>query len=131
MLISTKGRYVYERWAKGFNLKEMAKTFSYLREHDLLDRDELDRRASEASRVSEAALTRIQQIDARQREIRALRGHIIQYAKTRDVYAQYRKSNWSPKFASQHSREIADWSDIILVQSQNSPRSDTIETTGR
>ena len=23
------------------------------------------------------------------------------------------------------------WSDIILVQSQNSPRSDTIETTGR
>ncbi len=27
----------YERWARGFNLKEMAKTFSYLREHDLLD----------------------------------------------------------------------------------------------
>ena len=27
--------------------------------------------------------------------------------------------------------DTTNWSDIILVQSQNSPRSDTIETTGR
>lgn len=39
----------YERWAKGFNLKEMVKVCSYLREYGLLDRAELDRRADEAN----------------------------------------------------------------------------------
>ena len=29
------------------------------------------------------------------------------YSKTREVYAQYKKSNWSPKFAAAHEQEIA------------------------
>ena len=29
------------------------------------------------------------------------------YSKTREVYAQYKKSNWSPKFAVAHEQEIA------------------------
>ena len=97
----------YERWAKGFNLKEMAKTFSYLREHELLDRAELDRRADEASGKTERAMKRIREIENRQREIGQLKTHIIQYSKTREIYAQYKKSNWSPKFAAQHEQEIA------------------------
>ena len=97
----------YERWAKGFNLKEMAKTFSYLREHDLLDRAELDRRADEASGKTEKTMKRIREIEDRQREIVQIKTHIIQYSKTREIYAQYKKSNWSPKFAAQHEQEIA------------------------
>ena len=97
----------YERWAKGFNLKEMAKTFSYLREHGLLDRAELDRRADEASGKTEKMMKRIREIEDRQREIRQIKTHIIQYSKTREIYAQYKKSNWSPKFAAQHEQEIA------------------------
>ena len=42
-----------------------------------------------------------------QREIGQLKTHIIQYSKTREIYAQYKKSNWSPKFAAQHEQEIA------------------------
>lgn len=97
----------YERWAKGFNLKEMAKTFSYLREHGLLDRAELDRRADEASGKTEKTMKRIREIEDRQREIAQIKTHIIQYSKTREIYAQYKKSNWSPKFAAQHEQEIA------------------------
>ena len=97
----------YERWAKGFNLKEMAKTFSYLREHDLLDRAELDRRANEASGKTEKTMKRIREIEDRQREIAQIKTHISQYSKTREIYAQYKKSNWSPKFAAQHEQEIA------------------------
>lgn len=97
----------YERWAKGFNLKEMAKTFSYLREHGLLDRAELDRRADEASEKTDKTMKRIQQIEDRQKEISQIKTHIIQYSKTREIYAQYKKSNWSPKFAAQHEQEIA------------------------
>ena len=97
----------YERRAKGFNLKEMAKTFSYLREHGLLDRGELDRRADEASGKTEKTMKRIREIEDRQREIAQIKTHIIQYSKTREIYAQYKKSNWSPKFAAQHEQEIA------------------------
>ena len=97
----------YERWAKGFNLKEMAKTFSYLREHGLLDRAELDRRADDASEKTEKTMKRIREIEDRQREIAQIKTHIIHYSKTREIYAQYKKSNWSPKFAAQHEQEIA------------------------
>lgn len=97
----------YERWAKGFNLKEMAKTFSYLREHGLLDRAELDRRADEASGKTEKTMRRIREIEDRQREISQIKTHIIQYSKTLEIYVQYKKSNWSPKFAAQNEQEIA------------------------
>lgn len=97
----------YERWAKGFNLKEMAKTFSYLREHGLLDRAELDRCTDEASAKTENTMKRIRVIEDRQREIGQIKTHIIQYSKTREIYAQYKKSNWSPKYAAQHEQEIA------------------------
>ena len=35
------------------------------------------------------------------------------------------------KGVSDMAKRHKQWSDIILVQSENSPRSDTIETTGR
>ena len=96
----------YELWAKKFNLKEMAKTFSYLKEHNLLDRQELDRRAADACGRTDTALKRIREIEKRQKEIRNLRTRIIQYSKTREIYVQYKQSNWSRKFAAQHEQEI-------------------------
>ena len=96
----------YEKWAKHFNLKEMAKTFSYLREHNLLDRAELDRQTDDACLRTNNAVQRIKNINARQAELKKLRTAIIQYSKTREVYAQYKKSNWSPKFRRPHEQEI-------------------------
>lgn len=96
----------YETWAKRFNLKEMAKTFSYLREHNLLDRTELDRRTDEACLRTNNAVQRINAINARQAELKKIRSAIIQYSKTREIYAQYKQSNWSPKFRLQHEQEI-------------------------
>ena len=42
----------------------------------------------------------------RQKRIVVLRTHIINYAKTRDVYAAYRKSGYSKKFLDDHREEI-------------------------
>ena len=39
----------YERWAKVFNVKQMAQTYNYLREHGLLDYEELEARAAAAT----------------------------------------------------------------------------------
>ncbi|MBR5109578.1 MAG: relaxase, partial [Clostridia bacterium] len=97
----------YERWARKYNLKEMARTLTFLREHDLLDMEKLEKRTEAASEKANAAFRQIQQIEARMREISQLKTHIIQYSKTREVYAQYKKSNWSPKFAAAHEQEIA------------------------
>ncbi len=39
-------------------------------------------------------------------EIAVLRAHIVNYAKTRDVYAAYRKAGYSKKFLEAHREEI-------------------------
>ena len=39
----------YERWAKVHNLKQMAQTVNYLREHGLLDYAELEKKAADAT----------------------------------------------------------------------------------
>lgn len=96
----------YEQWAKKYNLKEMARTLSFLREHDLLNMEKLESVTDAALEKNNSSLKRIQEIEARMKEINQLKTHIIQYSKTREVYAQYKKSNWSSKFAAQHEQEI-------------------------
>ena len=39
-------------------------------------------------------------------EIAVLKTHIIDYAKTRDIYAAYRKAGYSKKFRQEHEEEI-------------------------
>ena len=39
-------------------------------------------------------------------EIAVLRTHIINYAKTRDIYVAYRKAGYSKKFREEHEAEI-------------------------
>ena len=39
-------------------------------------------------------------------EIKIMQQHIINYAKTRDVYVAYRKAGYSKKFLSEHESEI-------------------------
>ena len=44
--------------------------------------------------------------EKRMAEIAVLRTHIVNYAKTRDTYAAYRKAGYSPKFRSEHEADI-------------------------
>ena len=39
-------------------------------------------------------------------EIAVLKTHIIDYAKTRDIYAAYRKAGYSKKFRAEHEADI-------------------------
>ena len=63
----------YARWAKVFNLKQMAQ---------------------------------IKDAEKRMAEIAVLRTHIVNYAKTREVYVAYRKTGYSKKFREEHEEEI-------------------------
>ena len=42
------------------------------------------------------------------KEINQLRQAIRDYRRTKDVYAQYKASGWSPKFYNEHRTEIED-----------------------
>ena len=46
------------------------------------------------------------QMEKRMAEIAVLRTHIVNYAKTREVYVAYRKAGYSKKFREEHEEEI-------------------------
>ena len=97
----------YERWAKKFNIKQMARTLNFLTEHELLEYDQLAEKATEASARFRALSANMKAQQTRLQEISALRTHIFQYRKTREVYVAYRKSGYNKQFYAQHEAEIA------------------------
>ena len=96
----------YERWAKVFNLKQMAQTVNYLRENGLLDYDELKKKSADTTARYNQLSEQIKSAEKRMAEIAVLKTHIINYSKTRDVYAAYRKSGYSKKFLADHESDI-------------------------
>lgn len=96
----------YERWAKVFNLKQMAKALNYLTEHNLADYDTLVQKTEEATRRYNALSDEIKAKEARMAEIAKTKTHLLNYIKTRDVYVAYRKAGYSKKFLAEHESEI-------------------------
>ena len=96
----------YERWAKVFNLKQMAQTMNYLTEHNIQSYEELNRRTEDALQRYHELADQIKEHEKRLNEIKELRTHIFNYLKTRDVYVAYRKNGYSKKFLAEHEQEI-------------------------
>ena len=96
----------YERWAKVFNLKQMAQTMNYLTERNLLDYKVLEEKAAAAAAHHHALSAQIKAAEKRMAEIAILRTHIINYVKTREVYVAYRKAGYSKQFLAQHESDI-------------------------
>ena len=84
----------------------MAQTYNYLREHGLLDYGELEEKASAATEQFHALSAQIKAAETRMAEIAVLKTHIANYAKTRDVYAGYRKAGYSKKYLAEHEGDI-------------------------
>ena len=96
----------FERWAKVFNLKQMAQTLNYLSENNLMNIEDLTAKTDASiARVHELQVT-IRETEKRMAELHALKGHIINYVKTREVYAAYRMVGYSKKFVAEHEQEI-------------------------
>lgn len=96
----------YERWAKVFNLKQMAQTLNYLSENNLMNIEDLTAKTDAAiARVHELQVT-IRETEKRMAELHALKEHIINYVKTREVYAACRMAGYSKKFVAEHKQEI-------------------------
>ena len=96
----------YEHWAKKFNLKQMAQTVAYLQEHDLMDYEALAEKSAAASARFRQLSAQIKDAETRMAEIAVLRTHVLNYVKTRDTYAAYRKAGYSKKFLAAHEGDI-------------------------
>ena len=96
----------YKKWATKFNLKEMSKTLLFLQEQKISSAEELRERAAAATERYHAMGDSIKAAEARLTEIAVLKTHIINYAKTREVYTAYRKAGYSKAFLEAHREEI-------------------------
>lgn len=96
----------YARWAKRYNLKEMSKTLIFLQENKIGSMDEMEEQVRAATMRYHELGDSIKAAEMRMGEIAVLRAHIVNYAKTRDVYAAYRKAGYSKKFLEAHREEI-------------------------
>ena len=96
----------YQRWATLFNLKQMAQVMCFLQENEINDFEELTARADAAVTQFNDLGDSIKAAEQRLQEIAALKKHIINYSKTREVYVAYRKAGYSKKFFEGHREAI-------------------------
>ena len=96
----------YARWAKRYNLKEMSKTLIFLQENKIGSIEEMQERVDAATARYHELGDSIKGSEKRLAEIAVLKTHIINYAKTREVYAAYRKAGYSKAFLEAHREEI-------------------------
>ena len=97
----------YERWAKVFNLKQMAQTVNFITENNLSDYKKLDAQATQSVAVFNQLSQQIQATEKRMRELSTMKTHLLNYLKTRDTYVAYRKAGYSKRFLAEHESDIA------------------------
>ncbi len=96
----------YERWAKVFNLKQMAQTINFLTENNITDYETLVEKTKAATDRYHELSQQIKDLEKRMAEITELKKHIINYAKTKEIYTAYRESGYSSKYYESNTENI-------------------------
>ena len=107
-LRSGKGS-AYERWAKVYNLKQMAAALQFMQEHQISEYDQLTTEAEAASARFHVMTEQLRQTEADLAYTSELMGAVVQYAKTRPVFDKYKAAKYSTRFLAQHEAELADY----------------------
>lgn len=96
----------YQRWASVYNLKQMAKTLLFLRDHNVESIEELREKTNASVEHLSTLTEELKSAEARIAEIMVLKKHIINYSKTREIYVEYRKAGYGKKFFEEHREAI-------------------------
>lgn len=102
--LGKSNNYIY--WAKKFNLKQMAKALLFLQEQDIHNMETLVFKTEEVTKKYYELSNSIKEAESRLKEIGALKMHIINYSKTRQIYIEYQKSGYSKSFFEEHSEQL-------------------------
>lgn len=126
----------YERWAKVFNLKQMAAALAYLQDNGLTDYEQLEQKAAAATEHFHKLSDQIKSTEAALHTNMELKAATVQYAKTRPVFEKYKASKYSKKFLAEHEADIelyraacADFKAIL--GGAKLPKMDTLKEEGR
>ena len=92
--------------AKIRNLKQMAQTINYLREHGLLDLAELQKKTADVTAKYHELSDKIKSAEARMKAISEMKTQVIAYMRTREVYDGYKKLGYSMVYYAEHESEI-------------------------
>ncbi len=71
-----------------------------------MDYTELEKKAAEATKRYDELQTKIKSTEKRMAEIAVLKTQIINYARTREVFAGYKASGYSKKYLAEHEGDI-------------------------
>ena len=79
---------------------------TYLQEHKLMDYHNLKEKTEAATVRYNELSAQIKAAEARMGEIAVLKQQIINYAKTREVFAAYKASGYAKKYLAEHEADI-------------------------
>jgi len=96
----------YERWAKVFNIKQLFQAVLYLKEHGDMNYAELKEKSDSTTANFNAVSAQIKELESKMNANAELQKQIVNYAKTRAIYVEYRKAGYSKKFRSAHEADI-------------------------
>ena len=99
----------YERWAKVYNLKQMATALQFLQENNLTDYDALAVKTTAAVDRAHALAGELRQTEADLAKTSALMEAVVQYAKSRPVFEGYKAARYSKNYLAEHEAELATY----------------------
>ena len=107
-LRSGKGT-AYARWAKVYNLKQMAAALQFMQEQNITEYDQLSAKAEDAVSRFHALTEQLRRTEADLSATSELMGAVVRYAKTRPVFDGYKAAKYSRKYHAEHEAELADY----------------------
>ena len=99
----------YERWAKVYNLKQMAAALQFMQEHQISEYSQLSEEAEAASARFHVLAEQLRQTETDLTHTSELMGAVVQYAKTRPVFDGYKAAKYSKKYLAAYEAELADY----------------------
>lgn len=95
----------YTRWATVFNLKQVAEAMFFAEAHGFGNLQGLAEATAERVVRCDTMLASIKADEERLQEIHVMKKHLMNYARAKDTFAQYKASRYSRKFFEEH-REV-------------------------
>lgn len=105
---SSKGA-AHERWAKVYNLKQMAAALQFMQEHPITEYEQLTIETGKAVFNFHTLTDHLRQTEADLSHISELMAAVVQYAKTRPIFDGYKAAKYSRNFLAEHEAELADY----------------------
>ena len=96
----------YEQWAKVFNLKQMASAMCILREEGITSTGQMEEKLAAAISDFEQASDQLKETESEIRELRKMKQHILDYGRTREIYAEYQRQGTPDDYLEAHRAEI-------------------------